>query len=353
MDVRIIGIGTAVPPLRVTQREVYETYLRLLPLSPQAKDLLEQVLIQNDSIAYRHMAMASLEECVLENSQDQLIARYKRYAVPLSAEAARKAIEQAGLSPEQVDAVVVNTCTGYLCPGLSSYVAEALGLRKDVRPFDFQGMGCGGALPGLETAYCHLHTYPEHNVLTLAVEMCTATIFFNEEPGVLISNCIFGDGAAATVLTNRPGNDGLRVVGFTSGLYPEYRSYLYYTTEDSKLKNVLSPRVPNIGAKCGKQVVDRLLKPQGLGYGDISHWVVHPGGQKVIDAFQRALKLPDEAMASSRAVLLNFGNLSSASVLFVLEETWRNRNARQGDWVLMCSFGAGFTAFAGLFERLG
>jgi len=352
MDIRIIGLGTANAPLRVTQKEVYETYIRLLSLSSQSRDLLEQVLIQNDSIAYRHMAMESLEECVLENSQDQLIARYKRYAVPISAEAARKAIEQAGLSPDQIDAIVVNTCTGYLCPGLSSYVAEELGLRKDVHPFDFQGMGCGGALPGLETAYYYLHAHPGHNVLTMAVEMCTATIFFNEEPGVLISNCIFGDGAAATVLTNRPGNDGLRVVGFTSGLYPEYRNYLYYTTEDSKLKNVLSPRVPNIGAKCGKEVIDHLLEPHGLGYNDISHWVVHPGGQKIIDAFQRALKLPDETMAPSRAVLLNFGNISSASVLFVLEETLRNHNVQQGDRILLCSFGAGFTAFAGLLESL-
>jgi len=352
MDIRIIGLGTATPPLRVTQREVFDTYVRMLPLSPRARELLEQVLLQNDSIVYRYMAMESLEECVLENSQDQLIARYKRYAVPVSAEAARKALAQASLSPDQVDAIVVNTCTGYLCPGLTSYVAQALGLRRDIHPFDLQGMGCGGALPGLETASYYLHVHPGRNVLTIAVEMCTATIFFNEEPGVLISNCIFGDGAAAAVLTGRPGDGGLRIVGFASGLYPEYRDYLYYTTEDSKLKNVLSPRVPNIGARCGKQVIDDLLEQHDLDYNHIAHWAVHPGGQKVIDAFERALKLPAEAMAPSRAVLRNFGNISSASVLFVLDEILRGHHVRRGDRILMCSFGAGFTAFAGLLEYL-
>lgn len=352
MDIRIIGLGTATPPLRVTQREVYDTYVRMLPLSPKAHDLLQQVLLQNDSIAWRHMAMGSLEECVLENTQDQLIARYKRHAVPVSAEAAHKALAQAGLSPAELDAIVVNTCTGYLCPGLTSYVAQELGLRRDVHPFDLQGMGCGGALPGLETASNYLQVHPGHNVVAIAVEMCTATIFFNEEPGVLISNCIFGDGAAAAVLTSRPGEGGLRVVGFTSGLYPEYRDYLYYATEDARLKNVLSPRVPNIGAKCGKQVIDNLLERHGLDYNHIAHWAVHPGGQKVIDAFQRALKLPDAAMAASRAVLRNFGNISSASVLFVLDEILRESNVQRGDRILMCSFGAGFTAFAGLLEGL-
>ncbi len=153
MDIRIIGLGTATPPLKVTQREVYDTYVRMLPLSPQSPATCwSRFCCKNDSIACRHMAMHSLEECVLENTQDQLIARYKRHAVPVSAEAARKALAQADLSPQQVDAIVVNTCTGYLCPGLTSYVAQELGLRRDVHPFDLQGMGCGGALPGLETA---------------------------------------------------------------------------------------------------------------------------------------------------------------------------------------------------------
>ncbi len=110
--------------------------------------------------------------------------------------------------------------------------------------------------------------------------------------------------------------------------------------------------MPNIGAKCGKQVIDNLLEQHHLDYSHIAHWAVHPGGQKVIDAFQRALKLPDGAMAASRAVLRNFGNVSSASVLFVLDEILRENNVRRGDRILMCSFGAGFTAFAGLLESL-
>lgn len=347
-----MGVGTANPPLRVSQAEVYEMYISRVPLSEKSRLLLEQVLITNKSIAYRQLAMENLEECVRESTQDQLIDRYRRYAVPVSVEAAGRALAQAGVAPNEIDAVVVNTCTGYLCPGLTSHIAERLALRQDVRPLDLQGMGCGGALPGLEAAYYYLLAHPHHNVLTVAVEMCSATLFFSEEPGVLISNCLFGDGAAATVLTSRPGNDGLRVRGFASGLFPEYRDYLYYATEDSKLKNVLSPRVPNVGAKCGKQVIDTLLSEHGVDYDGVARWAIHPGGQKVITAFQRALKLPDESLAPSRTILLNYGNMSSASVIFVLEETLRNHPPQPGDRVLVCSFGAGFSAFAGLLEQL-
>ena len=146
--------------------------------------LLKQILVDNQSIAYRHMAMDSLAEACLHNTQDELIARYQKHAVPTATEAARdRAGRRPGVDAGEIDAVAVNTCTGYLCPGLTSYVAEELGLRKDVRPFDLQGMGCGGAIPCLETGYNYLQAHPDRNVLTLSVEMCTATIFFYGGPG--------------------------------------------------------------------------------------------------------------------------------------------------------------------------
>ncbi len=349
MDVRIVGLGTANPPLRLSQEEIYQAYAETLPLSDEAISLLKRIFIDNQSIAFRHLGMDALTDA-LQNSQDELIARFKKFGVPVAVEAASKALVDAGLAPNDVDAVVVNTCTGYLCPGLTSYVAEALPLRKDVRPFDLMGMGCGAAIPSLETAYNFLQAHPNCNALTIAVEICSATLFFSESPDILVSNAIFGDGAAATVLTNRPGEGGIRIKGFAAGLFPEYRSHLHYATEDSKLRNVLSQRVPILGARCGKQVIDSLLAEHGATYQDIAHWIVHPGGEKVLDAFQRALPLPDGALLPSRAVLYSYGNMSSASVLFVLEEVRRQRAPRSGDVGLLCSFGAGFSAFAALLE---
>jgi predicted naringenin-chalcone synthase len=347
MDVRIVGLGTANPPLKVSQEESYEAYVQSVPLSRRAKALLYRVFVANRSIGWRYFGMDSLADA-LENSQDELIARYRRFAVQISVEAARKALDQASIEPQDIDGLVINSCTGYLCPGLTSFVAEALGLRADIWPFDLQGMGCGGALPNLQTAYGFLQAHPESLVLAIAVEICSGTLFFDESPDVLISNAIFGDGAAAAVLTNRPGNNGILLKGFSAGLYPQDRDYLYFRTEQSKLRNVLSIDVPAVGARRGKEVIDRLLADAGLSYGDVRHWIVHPGGQKVLDAFQDALELPDEALAASRAVLYNYGNMSSASVLFVLEEAMRSARPQPGDLGVLCSFGAGFGAYAAL-----
>ncbi len=351
MDVRIVGIGTANPPLRLSQEEIYQAYVETLPLSERAQSLLQRFFVENRSIAFRYLGMDQLTDA-LQNSQDELIARYQKFAVPVAVDAASIALAEAGLEPDDVDAVVVNSCTGYLCPGLSSYVAELLSLRKNVHPFDLQGMGCGGAIPNLETGYNFLQAHPNSVVLTVSVEICSATLFFSEEPDILVSNAIFGDGGGATVLTNRPGTQGIRLLRFASGLFPEHRPYLQYVTQDSKLRNVLSQRVPLLGARNGKQVIDNLLSQNGASYADITHWIVHPGGEKVLDAFQRSLGVPDEALYPSRRVLREYGNMSSASVLFVLDEVVRMGNPRPGDVGLLCSFGAGFSAFAVLVEFL-
>lgn len=359
IDVRITGLGTATPPLRVAQEESYQAYVNMLPLSGKARALLQRVFVANNSIGYRHFGMESLGD-VLRNSQDDLIARYQKYAVRTAVEAANNALAGAGLAPEDVDGIVVNSCTGYLCPGLTSYVSEALGLRPEIRPFDLQGMGCGGAVPNLETAYNYLQAHPDHDVLSIAVEICSATIFHGEAPDLLISNALFGDGAAAAVLTNRPGQEGPCLKGFASGLYPQDRQHLYYRTEQSKLRNVLSVEVPAVGARRAEEVIGRLLDENGITRRDVDHWILHPGGQKVIDALQQTLALPDEAVQPSRKVLYEYGNMSSASVLFVLDKVAGNGNGtgngsgngrvRPGDIGVMCSFGAGFGVYAALIE---
>ena len=348
-DVQITGVGIANPPLRLSQEQIYQAYVDILPLSDKARSLLKRIFVDNQSIGFRYFGMDALTDA-LQDSQDELIARYRRFGVSVAVEAARKALDDAGLTPPDVDALVVNTCTGYLCPGLTSYVAEALPLAKHVKPFDLQGMGCGGAVPNLETGYNYIQANPGSNVLTVTVEMCSATLFFDEAPDILVSNAIFGDGAAATVLSSGQGSGRVCLRGFSAGLFPEDRQHLHYRTENSKLRNVLSQRVPVVGARHGKQAIDWLLADNGLTYRDVVHWIVHPGGERVLDAFQRTLGLPDEAIAPSRAVLYEYGNMSSATVLFVLERVLRERTPQPGEVGVICSFGAGFSAFAGLLE---
>ena len=196
----------------------------------------------------------------LETDPDRRLARFLKFGRAAAVAAARRALAEAGVEAADITGLIVNTCTGYLCPGLSSYIAKDLGLKTSIRFQDLMGMGCGAAVPNLEAAAGMLARSGEGPVLSVAVEICTATIFPSHEPELVVSNSIFGDGAAAAVLDlapdNRPG--GLaHMVDFATGLFPRYREDLRYRTEGGRLRNHLSKRVPiiEIGrASCRERV---------------------------------------------------------------------------------------------------
>ncbi|NLE75965.1 MAG: hypothetical protein GX605_04355 [Chloroflexi bacterium] len=205
-------------------------------------------MVENRSIAYRRLAMDDLRDA-LAHSQDEFIARYQRFALPIATQTTQRALDQAGLRPCDLAGLAVNPCTGNLCPGLSGYVAEALGLPPAVHPFDLMGMGCGGALPNLELGASFVQCRPGAHFLSLAVEVCSANLFLSEARHILVSNAIFGDGAAAAVLTSRPDAPGVQLVRFAAGLYPEHRRHLHPRWEAGRLRNILSTRVPLAGAR--------------------------------------------------------------------------------------------------------
>jgi alkylresorcinol/alkylpyrone synthase len=184
------------------------------------------------------------------------------------------------------------------------------------------------------------------------VEICTATLFMGPEPDLVVSNCIFGDGAAASVL-RAPDSDGpreLRVVDFQSGLFPRYREDLRYRTVDGRLRNTLSRRVPVLGARTVAEVAGKLLERHGLAIGDIARWAVHAGGSRVLDQVQKQLGLPDGTLRFSRDILRQYGNMSSPTALFALQNILQEDRPEPGERGLVLSFGAGFTAFAALVE---
>jgi predicted naringenin-chalcone synthase len=215
------------------------------------------------------------------------------------------------------------------------------------------GMGCGAALPNLEAAAGMLVRSGAGPVLSVAVEICSATMFPSHEPELIVSNSIFGDGAAAAVLDlsreARPG--GLaHMLDFAAGLFPQYREELRYRTEGGLLRNHLTKRVPVIGAHTVAEVVSRLLARHDLARNDIAWWAVHPGGTVVLAQVAKELELADDALRFSYHVFENYGNTSSPSVLFVLREILDNGRPQPGQRGMLLSFGAGFSAFASLIE---
>ena len=348
----INGIGTTVPATRYTQHECWEA-LRAAPqftqLSPRAQAITRKVLTGDNGIATRHLALNPLTEA-FDLNPDALHRRFATAAPALATDAARHALERSGIAPQDIGGLIISTCTGYLCPGLTSYVSERLDLPANTICLDLVGQGCGAALPNLRTAEALIRSGSARHVLCVCVEVCSAAFYLDNDPGVLISACLFGDGAAAAVVSAEPlpGNRQVRWLASETVLKPGHRDELRFEQRGGMLFNILKPSVSKLAAAAAEEVLDRSLAAAGKSRADIRAWNFHPGGRDVLLALRDQLTLSDTDLQHSAAVLREFGNLSSPSVLFVLDATLRN-NAPAGLW-WMSSFGAGFTCHGALLE---
>jgi predicted naringenin-chalcone synthase len=347
-----IGLGTAAPRQRYEQRECWEALQNSTPfgqLTPRSHAILKKVLCGDNGIGSRHLALEPLKE-VFDRTPDALQARFAKHAPALAAEAARGALEDAGCAPDEMDAILISTCTGYLCPGLTSYVSEQLGLRPDVFALDLVGQGCGAALPNFRAAEAILTAGRAKKVLSICVEVCSAAFFIDDDPGVLISACLFGDGAGAAVLSNEPLPDRRRVewkLG-ASHLMTAERDTLRFSHKNGMLRNVLLPEVPQIAGQAAEKLFAGSLAAADVLRDEIRGWILHAGGRDVILALRDKLQLTGDDVRHSSAVLREFGNISSPTVYFVLERALHD-SVPDGLW-WMSAFGAGFSCHGALLE---
>jgi len=346
------SVGTATPPTRYTKAECLTAFQAsdwYARLDTRAHLIARTVLQRDNGIEARRLAVDALED-VFKIDPNTLAQRFLTHAPTLAADAGRRALGKAAMSAEHIDAVVVSTCTGYLCPGLSGYVVERLGLRADVQAFDLVGQGCAAALPNLRLGHALLASHACDNVLSICVEVSSAAMYLDNDPGVLISACLFGDGAGAAVLSRHPPHGGRRIewVDSASLTVPAHRQALMFEQRDGMLRNILSREVPTLAAQYAQQVLETVLGRSGLQQSDINTWIVHAGGRDVLLALERRLKLSPAALGYSAAMLREYGNLSSAFVYFVLEAALLDRAA--GGWWWLSSFGAGFSCHGALLE---
>ena len=346
----IVGLGTAVPPNQYTQAQCWEAVKKaeqFARLDSRARATLWKVLQHENGIHTRSLALDSLDE-VFVADPDTLHRRFTRHAPALASQAAVNALRQTGHRPRDIDAVIVSTCTGYLCPGLTSYVMERLGLRPEVLALDLVGQGCGAALPNLRAAEALLSARRCETVLSICVEVCSAAFYIDNDPGVLISACLFGDGAGAAVLAVAPNKEGRRVEwkAARSLHNPAERDALRFEWRGGMLRNILTSPVPRLAAQHAKLVLDEVLSSVEMSSGEIDAWILHAGGRKVLDELQASLGLTAAHVHWSGKVLSEFGNLSSPFVFFTLQAALRE-NAPPG-WWWMSSFGAGFSCHGAL-----
>lgn len=347
---RIAAVGTSVPPFVLNQKtadqlltKYYESELR-----PRTIEVMHKIL-DHPSIVKRHVAVESLDDLVgLKNEDpDGRMERFTRWAVRLAGEAITRALKKADVSPTEVSALVVNTCTGYICPGISTYLIESLGLASSCRAYDIVGMGCGGAVPNIDLACSLARDDPEGVVLSVSVEVCSATYQMGNDMSLVVSNAIFGDGAAAAVVWARP--TGPRVVDHRAYYDPACRDDVRYVYHQGQLHNRLSQRLPQIIGSIVPDQINAILESAGLRLEDIDQWAIHPGGHKMLEHIKETLGLPEKHMQVSRAVLREYGNMSSPSVLFALDTILSN-GVEPGRWCLMVGYGAGLSVYTSLLQ---
>jgi alkylresorcinol/alkylpyrone synthase len=344
------ALATAVPERFLTQVECWEILQQAdvrKRLNRRSVLTLQAILKGDSGIARRHFATPAVEN-VWQRTPDELNEAFRETAPKLAGCALEAALVQAKLVAGEIDALLICTCTGYLCPGLTSYVAEQLGLRANAWLQDLVGLGCGAAIPMLRAAEAVLAAKPDSVVACVAVEVCSAAFYLDDDPGVLVSACLFGDGAAATIWRTEPGPTGFRCHGFNTLHQPAYRDFIRFETRDGRLRNLLRPEVPTLAADAVKRLLDE--ERARAGERAIERMIVHTGGRDVLDAIEKAC--PGFALDASRMVLHDFGNMSSPSVLFALEKALSSGPwpREKDDWLLV-AFGAGFSAHACRFGR--
>ena len=341
MTPRIFALGTANPPHRFTQQDVYRM------AGYHSQRILDIFL--NSDIDYRHLYLDPVNYD-REETPDQLNQRYLRGAMETGCRAVHRCLESVGLTPADVDLLLVCTCTGYLCPDLGSRLIGHLHFRADVQRGPLLGLGCAGAVPALQRAWDYARAHPGRKALLLTVEISSASYYIDNSLETVVGNAICADGAAALLLASGPPNGSAfpEVVDFQSFLNPEFLDKVGFEQKDGKLRIILAAEIRDLAAPMFEKVLAPLLARNGLARQDIRFWVAHPGGRKVIDNAQKHLGLSDEQLRFSKTVLRNYGNMSSATVLFVLEEVVRTGEPRPGDWGVMLALGPGMAAEAAL-----
>jgi predicted naringenin-chalcone synthase len=331
------SIATALPPHRYSQPECLEGLQAtglFGGLRPGSRQLISKVLSNGVSgIRSRHFCLPEIGPIVGRGAQE-LNEFFEAEAPKLAGGALAEALDKAGLRAGELDALFVCTCTGYLCPGVSSHVAERLGLRPDAYLQDLVGLGCGAAVPMLRSAEGFVAANPGARVATVAVEVCSAAFFADDDPGVLISLCLFGDGAAAAVWSDAPGRGKWRAGRFTTVHRPEQRERIRFVNAGGFLRNQLDKAVPGLAA----EAVAELWARRG---GEPDRVLAHSGGRDVIEALEAVLP---RRLEETRDVLAECGNMSSPSVLFALERALASANGDRHWW--LTAFGAGFAAHA-------
>lgn len=346
----IVSTATAVPAHSATQGEVKDRLRAVLPLSPRR---LEAVMELFDHTAVeRRFSVEPVEQLGLPRGLGEVQERYREHAISLGRSVATDALARAGAEASQVDLLITVSCTGIMIPSLDAHLCNDLGFRADVRRLPITALGCSGGAAALARAHDFLVGFPDARVLVVAVELPSLSLQRADlSLANLISTALFGDGAAAVLLdggrADRPGGAGdvrrVQILETLCHLFPQTTYALGFDLKDDGFHSVLSKDVPGLIKTEIARLVRTLADRRGVSREQLSCFVLHPGGRKILAFVEEELGLTRDDTQPSWDVLRTFGNQSSASVLFVLHEWLTKRQPAAGAHGILAAFGPGLS----------
>ncbi|MFG2543794.1 3,5-dihydroxyphenylacetyl-CoA synthase DpgA [Streptomyces sp. NPDC048594] len=353
---RIVGVGTAVPPTSYSQQEVLDTF--------EITDARARGVFLNSAIERRHLVLPppGADGRPVGEQQGDLLDKHRTHAVESGIRALEACLKRAGASLADVRHLCCVTSTGFLTPGLSALIIRELGIDRSCSRSDIVGMGCNAGLNALNLVAGWSVANPGALAVVLCSEACSAAYAMDTTMRTAVVNSLFGDGAAAVALiAGEPaspahpagaGADGPRILRFASHIIPDAVDAMRYDWDRDlgRFSFFLDPQIPYVIGAHAEEVTDRLLAGTGLLRDDISHWLVHSGGKKVIDAVVVNLGLSRHAVRHTTGVLRDYGNVSSGSFLFSYERLLEEQVATPGEYGVFMTMGPGSTIETALIQ---
>ena len=351
MPLSVIGLGTAVPQGRLSQAEALALAPQMHAASPSQQRLLQRIY-QRSGVTHRHCIPPSVSP---NPTTAERMRRYQPAALDLAQRASRLAIEDAGIEASAITHLITVSCTGFGAPGFDLALIASLPLSMDVARTHVGFMGCHGAFNGLRVARAFVEADPSACVLLCAVELCSLHLQEGWNPDHIVANSLFADGAGAVVAVGSAGggsgssrNRGMQLVSSASTVLPGSEELMGWIIGDHGFSMVLSPQVPSRIAANLTPWLECWLATQGLALPQVETWAVHPGGPRILRAVLKSARLEPAQIDLSADVLRQFGNMSSATILFILERL--RATAGRGP-CLALGFGPGLTVEAALLMR--
>jgi len=339
----VAATATALPPHLITRDDVKYYMGRVFDIPERRLEAMMSI-VDNAQVHQRHVIFP-IDYTVEPRSLEQTNQEYMAHAIELGQRAAEECLQRANMRAEDIDLIITVSCTGFMIPSLDAHLINRMGFRSDVRRMPFTELGCAAGAMAIGRASDYLQAYPGSNVLILSVELPSLTFQRKDiSQANLISSILFGDGAAAVIISGKQHGRNPRILTSETYTFPDSLGAMGFDLKDSGFHILLSKDVPEmIGAKI-EGLVDGFLARHGQSRQTIRGWILHPGGSRLLGNVEQALGLTKCQTQPSWDILGRVGNLSSATILFILQEWLEKRPLNKNEVAMAAAFGPGFSA---------